>query len=250
MASEVLHGEYQWGNQSRGQMDSNFWINAIDSLRSRVPFHASSMKNLTQEAGIRHHSTTAYCPWANGTIESLYREVLRACWALQSEWKLPAPEWPAVVEGIQNILNQSPLERLGKKGDGAYLTPMKVFLGMNPAPIINCLYPLLGFDNIESISEESAKALIDIESLQQAMGKVHKEVAKRNEKSQTRARAINIARTNVVTVNFTIGDYVMSRRCTNCSHKMEASWYGPWEWLDPLRPQCLKSRICHKSRRK
>lgn len=37
---------------------------------------ASLITSLTQEPRIKHHSTTPYCPWANGTIERLCGEVI------------------------------------------------------------------------------------------------------------------------------------------------------------------------------
>lgn len=41
-------------------------------------FTAEVMKKLIGEAHIRHHLTTAYCTWANRTIEHACKEVLRA----------------------------------------------------------------------------------------------------------------------------------------------------------------------------
>lgn len=37
---------------------------------------------LASELKISHHFTTGYSPWANGTIELVCREVMRACKAL------------------------------------------------------------------------------------------------------------------------------------------------------------------------
>ena len=48
-------------------------------------FKNELMKSLTDELRIRHHFTTAYSPWANGSVERVCREVLRACKALSSE---------------------------------------------------------------------------------------------------------------------------------------------------------------------
>lgn len=203
-----------------------------------------------EEPRIRPHFTTAYCLWANRTIERSSRGVWRARRALLSEWKLPVLEWTAIVECLQSILCQSRLERMDNNDDGAYLTPIELFLGMKPALIMNPLYPFLPFDNIESLSKERATALIDISCLKQAMGEVHKEVAKQNEKSQIRAHAIHNARTNVIPENFTIGDYVMWPRRTSRSHKLEVSWYGPMRVTRSVGPQCLNSRTCRKSIRK
>ncbi len=76
-------------------------------------FHNELIKSLTEELRLRHHFTTAYCPWANGSVERVCREVLRACKALLAEWRLAAQDWPTLTECIQSVLNHSPLKRLG-----------------------------------------------------------------------------------------------------------------------------------------
>lgn len=94
-------------------------------------FKASLMKGLASETHIRHHFTTACCPRANGTVERLRREVLRIMRAVLSGWKLSVGKWPKIVESIQRVLNQSPMEHLGKDNDGKMLCPMKVFTKAN-----------------------------------------------------------------------------------------------------------------------
>lgn len=95
-------------------------------------FTASSMENLTSLAHIKHHLTMEYCSWANRTIERLWKEVLRVCHALLSEWRLSPLQWPLMVECIQWILNQSQVERLGQHNTGRGLSPLEVFAGLKP----------------------------------------------------------------------------------------------------------------------
>lgn len=111
-------------------------------------FKTSLMNLLTSETRIRHHFTTAYCPWANGTVERLCREVLRVTRALLSEWKLSVGQWPTIVECIQRIINQSPMEHLGKDDDGKMLCPMKVFTGLNPSTLLVRPSPLRRFRDL------------------------------------------------------------------------------------------------------
>lgn len=47
-------------------------------------FISSLMKNLTQKEHARDYITTAYCPWENGTVEKLCKEVLSVTNALLS----------------------------------------------------------------------------------------------------------------------------------------------------------------------
>lgn len=88
------------------------------------------MTNIIKEAQIRHQFTAPYCPWSNGTVEPLCNEVLRIAKALLSEWELPAGHWPAIVEVVQKVINQSPLNRLGKASQGKVRCPMEIFKGL------------------------------------------------------------------------------------------------------------------------
>jgi hypothetical protein len=45
------------------------------------------VKGLQDALRADHHFTTAYTPWANGTVERVGREVLRATRALLSEYR-------------------------------------------------------------------------------------------------------------------------------------------------------------------
>lgn len=81
-------------------------------------FTAAALQKLTEEARVRHHLATAYCTLAKGTIESLCKEVLIACTALLSEWKLAPKKCPGLVDCIQSITIQPPLERSGKNEEG------------------------------------------------------------------------------------------------------------------------------------
>ena len=76
-------------------------------------FKNELIKNLSKELFVKHHFTTAYSPWANGTVERVCREVLRACKALLHEFRLASNDWPAVTECLQSVINHAPLTRLG-----------------------------------------------------------------------------------------------------------------------------------------
>ena len=79
------------------------WIGSFGTMEWFVSDQGSHFKNqlideLTSELRVHHHFTTAYSPWANGSVERVCREVLRATKALCSEWKLAPRDWPAVTE--------------------------------------------------------------------------------------------------------------------------------------------------------
>lgn len=185
---------------------------------------ASLVKNLTQEADIGHHFMAAYFSCSNETIEHLCEEIMRPGRALLCKWGILALEWPAVVDCVQRFLNQFSFRRL-RQNDHGYLTPIEVFIGMNPTPMMNRPCLLLRFEHMGSLTEKMERALVNIKTLQQRMSKMHMEVDMRNERSRVQTRVLHSARTNVVLINFTIGDFRLRLR-TNRLHKLK-TLYGP-----------------------
>lgn len=119
------------------------WIGSYGAMIWLVSYQGSHFKNqliseLTKEIRKKHHFSTAYSPWANGSLE-----VLRSTKAMPSEWKLGARDWPAVCEAAQSILNHEPLRRLGlrnKDERGLYRTPLEVYTGhLSVRPLMRAL---------------------------------------------------------------------------------------------------------------
>lgn len=148
--------------------------NAADALAGWVPsfgavdwivtdqgthFKNTLVKSLTKNLNASHHFTTACCPWANGSIERICREVIRACRALLSEMKLSPLKWPAISESVQCILNQAPLRRSGarKNEPGIYRTPLEVFTGHRPMRSLIRALPIHEYKNVDTI--DSARAI-------------------------------------------------------------------------------------------
>lgn len=75
-------------------------------------FVKSVMSSLVKSMRIDHKLTLPYCPWSNGTVEVVCRELTRACRALLSELQLPSTAWPSVIPLVQSILNNAPRKDL------------------------------------------------------------------------------------------------------------------------------------------
>lgn len=93
------------------------WIATIRCIDWIMTDKGAYFKNrlphcLTNNQHIHYYFTTVYSPWYNGTVERVFREVLRACKALLSELWLALKDWPSVIDCIQSILNHAPLRRL------------------------------------------------------------------------------------------------------------------------------------------
>ena len=84
------------------------WVSDQGSL-----FKNKVMTGVCKALRTQHHFTTAYCPWANGTVERACREVFLVVQALLSEFQLRPTKWPDVVKSLQSALNNSPSPQRG-----------------------------------------------------------------------------------------------------------------------------------------
>lgn len=121
-------------------------------------FKNEVVRGLREKTRGSHHFTLAYCPWTNGTVEVVCRELVRVLRALLSEFQLPFTSWPDVVPMVQSALNNTPLERRGGR------CPLNVFTGLptdNPWVCIKA--EVEGKMETRSISDIRAKLIIQIE---------------------------------------------------------------------------------------
>lgn len=191
-------------------------------------FTATVMHLIADDYCIPQHFTTAYCPWANCTIERLCKEVLRTAKSLLSEWKLPPTHWPSVSNCIQLVINNSPLELLGRGQNSAtWRTPLRVFTETQPRPVMIRLVPLTHLSEHEAMYSAIAREVAKLASLHTALNEMHQAVAAGNKKRRTRAQKTHNVLTRVVPVNFTIGDYVMIRSTRGRQHKRTSRWISP-----------------------
>ena len=191
-------------------------------------FHNTVHTDLVHKFKTKRHFTVAYSPWANGTVERVNREVLRATKALLSEWKLAPQDWPAVIDCVQSVLNQSPLPRLGLRSSCVHRSPLQVFTGIPPSRPLLCALPTSKYKTAHFLDEVRAAQILEVETLQEALDGMHKEVAERV--SQARAKAIlkHNMETNVLPANFHEGDFVLVRKAQiSKGHKLQFLWMGP-----------------------
>jgi transposase InsO family protein len=86
-------------------------------------FKKNLMTDIQKQLGTNHHFTTAYSPWANGTVEAVCKQTIRAARAMLSEMHLAPQEWPCVLPAIKAILNNSPSSHRADQ------TPLTAFTG-------------------------------------------------------------------------------------------------------------------------
>ncbi|KAF0709695.1 hypothetical protein AaE_012802, partial [Aphanomyces astaci] len=128
------------------------------------------LDKIRKAAGAHHYFTTAYCPWANGTVEVINRQILRAVKTLTSELKLRATDWHLVLHLVQGGLNHMPSDRLSG------MAPVTAFTGLYATT------PLSAFVNtvtkeVANIDWLDSTCKKHMDELHEAMEQLHREVA-------------------------------------------------------------------------
>ena len=105
---------------------------------------------------------------------------------------------------------------------------MEVFTSIVPTRQTITALPFEKYKSCGSLSFIKASQLLDIDSLQTSMECVHRDVNDRVCKARMKARHYHDQKTNVLPINFHIGDYVLVRSPrAKQSHKLEFKWIGP-----------------------
>ena len=71
-------------------------------------FKNEIMEHLRKMLGAQHHFVTAYCPWANGTVEVMNRQLLKVMRSLPSERKQRIGCRPTLLSLYKSTLTQLP----------------------------------------------------------------------------------------------------------------------------------------------
>jgi hypothetical protein len=182
-------------------------------------FKNTVMADIQKQLGTNHHFTTAYSPWANGTVEAVCKQTVRAARALLSEIHLAPQEWPCVLPAIQAVLNNS------TSSHRAGQTPLTALTGhaRDTPRSLNILHPITN----HSLSFIKAQQLAESTKLTQQVEKLHKEVT---DKAQRRKQMVaHNANTHLVQPNFSPGDYVLRAEPKRVQHKLTLIWKCPYQ---------------------
>ncbi|KAE9122647.1 hypothetical protein PF007_g7378 [Phytophthora fragariae] len=115
-------------------------------------FKNEAIKKLAANVGANHHFTTAYCPWANGTVEVVNRFLLKCMRAVLSERQMSPSKWESVLGiMVQAALNQQPSDKLSGRA------PVTAFMGL---PATTPLAAIFSADSAIEMDEETLRAKI------------------------------------------------------------------------------------------
>lgn len=157
------------------------WFKRFGIVQQWVSDQGSHFKNKVIEAlqkhwGAAHHFTTAYTPWANGTVEVVNIEIKKVLRTLRTEMKKSVNESPDLLRLVQYILNQTPVASLGN------LAPVEVFAMLETTPALRALIGAAGEEYIELPDAVQVRTLY--EDLCQTMRQMHKKVDEAKNKGQ------------------------------------------------------------------
>lgn len=209
------------------------WFSSFGVVKNWVSdrgshFRNELVKNLKERLNSSHHFTLAYCPWSNGTVEVVCRELLRATRALLSEFQLSQKSWPSVIPIVQSSLNNSVLSRLGNR------CPLTVFTQLpSDSPVTTIKHTTEDVTKVYSIDAVRASQLSNVEVMHRTLEEMHKDVTNRSTKKREEAVKRHNKNTGVKPVNFSEGDYVLKgllRR--QRGRKPSLRWNGPYRVVE------------------
>jgi len=171
--------------------------------------------------GAHHHFVTAYCPWANGTVEVVNRMLLRVLKSMLSESKLSMAEWSKILFQVQMALNFNPSTRL----DG--VAPVTAFMALPARTPLKTFYLSKYVGCLPEVTEVewSDEVQAHVHDLERSLELMHKRLsmAAAQELVTKRDRQAAAARPP----NFEIGDFVLVGRTLTRANKLALEWKGP-----------------------
>lgn len=129
------HSDYKWfllfaetsaSNAATAIID---WCAAFGMPNGLMSDRPTNFKNETIwkiSKGLRvpHHFTLPYCPWSNGVVERLGKELVRTYRAILYDLQLSPEEWDDILTVVQSVLNNAPYPQRLKPA------PVTMFIGV------------------------------------------------------------------------------------------------------------------------
>lgn len=132
-------------------------------------FKDETIRLLTKGLHVLHRSTIPYCPWSNGAVERLGKEVLRAARSLLSVLQLQPNAWLSVLPLIQSTINNTPSAHRLSLASATIFTARPASSAVNTFLQVDTTIPV-------SLSEFQLESLKDSDELLQAMESLHPHV--------------------------------------------------------------------------
>ena len=181
-------------------------------------FRNETMRLITKGLRVPHHFTLPYCPWSNGAIERLGKELLRVARAVTAELQMAFDEWPDILPLLQSAINNAPSSQRKKTA------PIMAFNGLPPTPPIKAFYRSMKCRPV-TINDLQQERAFNVESLVKHMADLHPAIHEGVMRNRKQARA---TANRGILPNFDIGDYVLVARSDFfAGEKLALRWRGP-----------------------
>ena len=167
---------------------------------------------------VPHHFTLPYCPWSNGAVERLGKELIRVNRAVLSELQMRHTEWPDILPLVQSVLNNSPSPAR------ANVSPVMAFLGREATPPIRTFLRSKTLRPV-TLSEAQAERAFNVKDLIKIRDEIHPLVQQSLSSHREQSRA---AASKGKLPNFEEGDFVLVARDEyGAGDKLLLRWRGP-----------------------
>ncbi|KAH9110622.1 hypothetical protein LEN26_013685 [Aphanomyces euteiches] len=167
-------------------------------------FKNTVMKELASRLKAQHNIVLAYCPWRNGSVERVNRDILSVMRAMLAESRLNETEWDYLLPVVKANLNQTPTESLGG------ISPMFAYTGLEPTTPLNVVVGRvnrkLHTDRLHELNMEKTSIKNAMRNLNQSLQELHKKILDRKRAAQNRNMLL---KTNTSELNVSEGDYVL-----------------------------------------
>jgi hypothetical protein len=216
-------------------------------------FTSQLIAELARSLVMQHHFTLPYCPWSNGSVERVNREIQSLLRIMQSSHNIPHYEWPTCLPNVQDVLNKTPSSVLGNR------SPKEIFQGF---PRFNPLQYMLREEEdtlalddfvMDVNVERSFKALqealhtsgqrVTAESRLRAghnAAYLAKQLPLRVRRAQELGKHIYDVTNDELLPRFVPGDFVLVATTMKHRHKLQAIWQGPCRIVELISPYAYK----------
>ena len=199
-------------------------------------FKNEVLRELAECLGVEHHITLAYCPWANGGVEVVGKDLLWTCRALLSEFRSAVDEWDLVLPVVEFIVNHRPRDVLGGR------SAIEVSTGRRPKNALELvLWKGLKIKGATKMKTTTARVDEFCNKLVKSLGRLHEEIANEAERKQRKKTARQARNPGI---RFCEGDLVMVSAVKNAANvqrhsKLMVLWQGPYQVVDVVSPTTL-----------
>jgi transposase InsO family protein len=195
-------------------------------------FKNKVMKALAQRLKVDHQFSLAYCPWRNGTVERLNRDIIQVMRILLREYQLAETEWEYLLPVVQANLNMTKVASL--KG----ASPCQAFTALEPKTPLDVIIGDVAKElRVGQVQWSHAPIRENMDEIRESLKDLHREIVNERDKKYWKRAAL---RKHQEVFNASVGDYVLwSRVDERRQSKLLVTWVGPYRIKEIHECSCI-----------